>query len=144
VAHEKCGKRPNNESPIVSETVSKRTLCRSENAESSIVSNLAAELSPRPFETPHVDRTIERALFLPEAVTAAISAPRGYLRQILRSRGEGEEDNQTRLLQFESELTRTIEQIAVALIPKAPPGEDTFPRVTVIWHEERGAERGTP
>ena len=45
---------------------------------------------------------------------------------------------------FESELTTTIERLAVALIPKAPPGWDTLPRVTVIWHDELGTESGTP
>ena len=116
------------EPPIGSETVS--TTPQS----SEMVGNVA----------PSVDRTIERVLFLPEVVTVAILAPRDHLRRILRSRGKGDEFSPTGMQQLESEFTETIENISVALIPKAPPGEDTFPRVMVVWHEEPGAESGTP
>jgi hypothetical protein len=87
---------------------------------------------------PSVERTIQHASFVPEAVTVAITAPRGHLRRIAISRGQTKEFSQQQLEQLETQLTTDIERIVVALIPKAPPGEDTFPRVTVVWHDEPG------
>jgi flagellar M-ring protein FliF len=75
-------------------------------------------------------------------VTVSIAVPRTLFKKIWRQKNpvvEGEEDKQpeqSELKAIENEIKTNIQSAAVMLIPKAPLGEDTFPRVEVTAFDD--------
>ena len=84
--------------------------------------------------TQHISR---KPGLVPKLVTVSIGIPQSYFKQVWKQQNptpEGEEPTDptaAELQAIEAQVTASIESTVVPLIPKAPPGEDTFPRVKV-------------
>jgi flagellar M-ring protein FliF len=84
--------------------------------------------------TQHVTR---KSPLAPLLVTASIGIPRSYFKQVWKQQNptpdgtEPTEPTPTELQAIETQVITEIEQQVVRLIPPAPPGVDTFPRVKV-------------
>lgn len=134
--------------PIIAETESKNTSRESGENRPGVVGNSSRSAEEAPYEreemseesvvnvTPSIERTIERAPFVPERVRVLISAPRSYLRRLLAVRRDGQEQGEDGVERLEAEVTAEIETIGVALIPPPPQGEDAYPNVRVVWYDD--------
>ncbi|MDA1053679.1 MAG: hypothetical protein O3C40_24790 [Planctomycetota bacterium] len=81
--------------------------------------------------------TIRKPGLVPKLVTVSISIPKSYFKQVWQQQNptpadaEPTEPTAAELQAIESQTIVKIQDQVTALIPKAPPGEDSYPRVTV-------------
>ncbi|MBC8354135.1 MAG: hypothetical protein H8E66_19255 [Planctomycetes bacterium] len=74
---------------------------------------------------------------VPNLVTVSVSIPKSYFKEVWRQQNpvlEGEEPTEpsaAELQAIETQEFATVQDAVTPLIPKAPPGEDSFPRVKV-------------
>ncbi len=87
---------------------------------------------------------------VPDVVTASVGIPRSYFKRVWLEQnptpvGEAPKEPTAADLQaIEVQVVTDIEAAVVPLIPKAPPGVDTFPRVTVIPYVDIPLPEPTP
>lgn len=79
---------------------------------------------------------------VPRVVTVSVGIPKSYFRQIWKQQNptpEGAdpvEPTPTELQAIETQEIATIQEAVTPLIPKAPPGEDSYPRVKVTSYTD--------
>ncbi len=120
--------------------------------ETNIRSNGALALSNSPETEDTLTKTVEetestsgvthqvtsKTGLAPKRVDVSIGIPRSYFKQVWKQQHptpdgtEATEPTLAELDEIEERVTGEIERAVVQIIPKAPPGEDSFPRVEVI------------